>query len=48
MGGWKTPDGKFCENNQMEPDIKVRNDPDQVSAGHDQQIDAAVKEMMKK
>ncbi len=48
MGGWKTPDGKFCENNQMEPDIKVRNDPDQVSTGHDQQIDAAVKEMMKK
>jgi len=48
MGGWKTPDGKFCENNQLEPDIMVRNDPDQLSSGHDQQIEAAVKELMKK
>ena len=47
MGGWRTPDGKFCENNQMEPDIMVRNDPDKMSAGHDQQIEAAVKELMK-
>ena len=23
MGGWRTPDGKFGENNQLEPDIKV-------------------------
>lgn len=48
MGGWRTPDGKFCENNQMEPDIMVRNEPDQLSSGHDQQIEAAVKELMKK
>jgi C-terminal processing protease CtpA/Prc len=47
MGGWRTPDGKFCENNQMEPDNMVHNDPDQLSAGHDQQIEAAVKELMK-
>ena len=32
MGGWRTPDGKFCENNQMEPDIKVRNEPDMMTA----------------
>ena len=31
MGGWRTPDGKFCENNQLEPDIKVRNEPDVMS-----------------
>ncbi|BDX39084.1 tricorn protease [Tenuifilaceae bacterium CYCD] len=48
MGGWLTPDGKFCENNQMEPDIKVRNEQDVLSSGHDQQIEAAVKELMKK
>lgn len=48
MGGWRTPDGKFCENNQLEPDIKVRNEPDVITAGRDQQIEAAVKELMKK
>lgn len=48
MGGWRTPDGKFCENNQMEPDVKVRNEPDIISMGRDQQIEAAVKELMKK
>ncbi len=48
MGGWRTADGKFCENNQMEPDIKIHNDADILSAGRDQQIEAAVKELMKK
>lgn len=48
MGGWRAPDGKFGENTQMEPDIKVRNEPDILSAGRDQQIEAAVKELMKK
>ncbi|MDP4282368.1 MAG: S41 family peptidase [Bacteroidota bacterium] len=47
MGGWRMPNGKFCENNQLEPDIKVRNEPDSLSSGHDQQIEAAVKELMK-
>ena len=41
------PDGRFCENNQLEPDIRVGNDPAILSSGHDQQIEAAVKEMMK-
>ena len=48
MGGWLTPDGKFCENNQMEPDIKVRNEQNTLSSGRDQQIEAAVKELLKK
>ncbi len=47
MGGWRTPDGKFCENNQMEPDIKVANDPGIMASGRDQQIEAAVKELLK-
>jgi tricorn protease len=48
MGGWRTPDGKFCENNQMEPDIKVRNEQDVLASGRDQQLEAAVKELLKK
>jgi len=48
MGGWRSPDGKFCENNQTEPDIRVRNEPDVMAGGRDQQIEAAVKELMKK
>jgi Tol biopolymer transport system component/C-terminal processing protease CtpA/Prc len=48
MGGWRTPDGKFCENNQLEPDIKVRNEPDVISGGRDQQIEAAVRELQGK
>ncbi len=48
QGGWRTPDGKLCERNQLEPDILVKNDPDVMSAGRDQQIEAAVKELLKK
>ncbi len=47
MGGWRTADGKFCENNQMEPDIRVQNDPGILSAGRDQQIEEAVKALLK-
>jgi tricorn protease len=46
MGGWRTPDGNFAENHQTEPDIKVRNEPAILTAGRDQQIEAAVKELM--
>lgn len=48
MGCWRSLDGKCGENNQMEPDILVRNEPEIMSAGRDQQIEAAVKELMKK
>ena len=44
MGCWQTPDGKCAENVQMEPDILVRNEPEIMSGGRDQQIEAAVKE----
>ena len=47
MGGWRTPDGKFCENNQLEPDIRVMNEPSVYPNGRDQQIEAAVRELMK-
>jgi Tol biopolymer transport system component/C-terminal processing protease CtpA/Prc len=48
MGGWRAPEGYFEEGHQLEPDISVRNEPDTLSAGHDQQIEAAVKELSKK
>ena len=35
------------ENLQLEPDIKVQNDYNTVLNGEDQQIEAAVKEMLK-
>jgi len=47
MGGWRTSDGKFCENNQLEPDIRVPNDPGILSSGRDQQIEEAVKVLLK-
>jgi len=48
MGGWKPLDGPFLENNQLEPDIKVHNAPNVMAAGRDQQIEEAVKELLKK
>jgi len=48
QGGWRMPDGRLCENNQLEPDILVKNEPDVMSAGRDEQIEAAVKELLKK
>ncbi|HMQ63283.1 MAG TPA: S41 family peptidase, partial [Flavilitoribacter sp.] len=40
-------DGKFLENNQLEPDIKVMNAPGEISKGRDQQLEEAVKELKK-
>lgn len=48
MGCWRSLDGKCGENNQMEPDILVRNEPEVMASGRDQQIEAAVRELMKK
>ncbi len=48
MGAWRMPDGKFAEGTQLEPDIKVPMDPAVMTAGRDQQIEAAVRELMKK
>ncbi|MBI5915572.1 MAG: PD40 domain-containing protein, partial [Bacteroidetes bacterium] len=36
-------DGKYLENQQLEPDIKAPNEPGEVSKGRDQQLEAAVK-----
>ncbi|KAF0242053.1 MAG: peptidase [Chitinophagaceae bacterium] len=45
--GVKTNAGKYLENSQTEPDIKVMNEYDVVKKGVDQQLEAAVKDLMK-
>ena len=46
MGGWKPIGQPFLENNQMEPDIKVQNEPAKMAEGHDQQLEEAVKYLL--
>jgi Tol biopolymer transport system component/C-terminal processing protease CtpA/Prc len=46
--GVVTMDGKYYENNQLEPDIKVMNDYSQMIKGEDQQIKEAVKQLLNK
>ena len=38
--------GELVENKQLEPDIKVPNEPGKVSEGEDQQLQAAVKHLL--
>ncbi|PVX49996.1 C-terminal processing protease CtpA/Prc [Balneicella halophila] len=45
--GAKGMDGKYLENQQLEPDLKVRNEIEEVTNGRDQQLEAAVKEMLR-
>ncbi|MCB0571309.1 MAG: PD40 domain-containing protein [Phaeodactylibacter sp.] len=45
--GVVTNDGEYLENNQLEPDIKVPNTPGEVSRGRDEQLEAAVRELLR-
>ncbi len=45
--GYRTQEGGYLENDQLEPDFKVRNDYDQVINGTDQQLEFAVKQLLK-
>lgn len=44
--GMKDNQGRILENLQLEPDIKVTNDPASAMKGKDLQIEAAVKSLM--
>ena len=44
--GIKAPDGYWLENTQLEPDILVDNEPGALAAGRDQQLEAAVRELL--
>ena len=45
--GYRTEQGNWLENTQLEPDIKVRNTPEKMAEGVDEQLEAAVKELLK-
>ena len=45
--GYRTQEGYYLENSQLEPDVKVRNTPEKLAAGIDEQLEAAVRELMK-
>lgn len=45
--GYRLPDGSFLENKQLEPDIRVENDPEVIVSGTDQQLKAAVEELLR-
>jgi Tol biopolymer transport system component/C-terminal processing protease CtpA/Prc len=47
MVGIIDTEGNYLENQQLEPDIKVALDPEVVITGRDQQLEAAVKELLK-
>ncbi len=44
--GYRTEQGNWLENTQLEPDIKVRNTPEKMAKGEDEQLEAAVKELL--
>jgi C-terminal processing protease CtpA/Prc len=45
--GMVANNGSYLENTQLEPDVKVPNDPGKVRKGIDQQLEAAVRELLK-
>ena len=45
--GYRTEQGNWLENTQLEPDVKVHNTPEKMAAGVDEQLEAAVKELLK-
>lgn len=45
--GYETAEGTYLENSQLEPDIKIANAPERVAAGVDDQLETAVRELLK-
>lgn len=45
--GFRTAEGNYLENTQLEPDIKVANDPAAIVKGEDTQLKVAVEELLK-
>lgn len=44
--GYRTDEGYYLENFQLEPDVKVQNTPEKYLNGRDEQLETAVKEML--
>ena len=47
MIGYRTADGNYLENTQLEPDVYVLNTPEEIVNGEDAQLKAAVEELLK-
>lgn len=45
--GYRTEEGNYLENSQLEPDVKVKNTPEKLAQGIDEQLEAAVNELLK-
>ena len=45
--GYRTEQGNWLENSQLEPDVKVRNTPEKMAEGEDEQLEAAVNQLLK-
>jgi tricorn protease len=44
---WTTPEGVDMENHAVQPDLYVENRPEDLLAGHDRQLEAAVGELLR-
>ena len=47
VGGWMLKEQRYMENYQLEPDVRVANDPASLLQGRDIQLEKAVEEMLK-
>ncbi len=45
--GFRTAEGNYLENTQLEPDVKVANDPARIVLGIDDQLKTAVETLLK-
>lgn len=45
--GYRTKEGNYLENTQLEPDFKVANAPEDIIEGKDAQLETAVRELLK-
>ena len=45
--GYRTREGQYLENSQLEPDFLVRNKAEEATAGRDEQLEVAVQELLK-
>ncbi len=45
--GYRTRDGHYLENSQLQPDFIVRNKPEDAVNGRDEQLEVAVRELLK-
>ena len=47
VGGWMLKEQRYMENYQLEPDVRIANDPASLLQGRDIQLEKAVEEMLK-